>query len=175
MLKTIKKVFKGKSKINEVKELLARKESSATKEKADIEFSKDITNQLDHIKQFPVLTNVPLFIKLSFILNSINEFSNNQKQEDIDWDLVNLLINNSRLVYDYNIDIPKRFTDIDQLYSLRSIIFMAVNDLQPYYRQKCKTCGETFDLNYGEINFYHQQELKVPTHCKPCIKKRKSK
>ena len=166
MLYIIKKAFKGKVKDNN--------EVAVTKEVLSVNPPRAISNQTNQVSQFPVLTKAPLFVKLDFILKSIDVFYTDPNKKDIDWDLVNIVINSSKSAYDYNINVPKRFTELNHLFLLRSTILMAINNVFPYYRQNCKACGESFDLNYGELNFYQEQELKVPVHCKPCIKARKN-
>lgn len=150
--------------------LRSRKEIAIAKELVlDKRNDNTISTLMDNI---PVFSNTPLFVKLSFILNFINDFTTSDR--DINWELINSILKNSNLDYDYNINIPTNFHSLDQLYSLRTAIFMAANDVLPFYEQECKTCVNTFTLNYGEIDFYINNNLKVPTHCKACIKARKN-
>lgn len=44
----------------------------------------------------------------------------------------------------------------------------------PIETRICKECGTVFGLDKGEVRYYEQNKLHLPTRCKPCREKRKA-
>ena len=125
---------------------------------------KKASASLIEIYNNPIVTSSPLFVKIGFILNCIVYDIN------VDWNLVNKIIFKDKEEYDYNIDVPERFTSVEQLFELRSNIYLASSDKKPYYTAIYKSCGDRFALNYGKISFFISRGLKVPKRCMECRK-----
>ena len=124
----------------------------------------------DDAPTYGSLYKAPLFIKLSFFLNCIT--GSIIREEDLDWGTINRVLS-ERIQYDYNIDVPEKFSSIEQLHELRTRIFMAINDLYPYYMDICKDCAQVYYLNYGELDSYIKKNLNVPKRCELCRKTKK--
>ena len=44
----------------------------------------------------------------------------------------------------------------------------------PLETRICKECGVAFGLDKGEVSYYEQHGLHLPTRCKPCREKRRA-
>jgi len=71
------------------------------------------------------------------------------------------------LEYDYNL--CKSVHTIKDIVDLRSSIVESEILGGPWYRRKCKVCGDSFCLSKGELISYIDKGLQLPKRCKNCI------
>jgi len=115
-----------------------------------------------------VLKTMPLLNRCNFILNKIsNAEADNIDESQLNWEKINKMLFGDPLAYDYNLCKSVRtIKDIRELWmDINTSSILGV----PWYRQRCKTCKETFTLSLDEIGFYAKKELNVPKRCKNCI------
>lgn len=143
--------------------------SKIIKQESSINVKENSIDLLSAVNTNTIITKGPLLVKIEFVLNSLN-LMNNIDDSKINWSVVNKILFKFEQPFDYNINLPMYIDSVEQLHSLRAIIFMANNDLEPYYSYDCKICSKSFMLNYGEIQFYLSRNLYVPKRCEKCRK-----
>lgn len=115
------------------------------------------------------MLSMPMWMRLNYFANT---FERGGDDTNINWDKVNhfLMLGIDKKKPYYNI--CGRIHNLKQLRKAAmdaQMAFIPEFDL-PFYRRKCKQCGDTFDLTIGEINSYEKKNLKIPCRCYHCRK-----
>ena len=117
----------------------------------------------------------PVWMRCNFLLNSISDTKN---QSDVNWTFINEVLNFQNDNYDFNLF--EKVESIEDLKCVRddAIVSETPEFNLPYFKKKCKQCGDNFILTRGEIDYFLDKKLNVPNRCKCCrkgIKKEKPK
>ena len=114
-----------------------------------------------------LFSEAPLFLKNKFVLHA---FALSGSLDNVNWGDITDFIFGNPIPYDYNIDLPAIIVSIDDLKYLDSMMFMSLKDIKPFHKSNCKSCGNDFELYYGEIKFYIHNNLYIPRKCQSCRK-----
>lgn len=111
--------------------------------------------------------DAPLYLKVNFVLHALNL---TRSKGNVDWTRITNFLYDNPVPYDYNIDLPRMITSINELSKLSSKIFMALRDIEPYHQALCKSCNKPFTLKYAEMKFYVEKDLFITKKCSNCRK-----
>lgn len=115
------------------------------------------------------MLSMPMWMRLNYFANTLVK---DDKDTKVDWDKVNsfLMLGIDKKKPYYNI--YGKIQSIEQLRKAASdakVAFIPEFDM-PFYKKRCKQCGNTFTLTLGEINSYENKGLKIPSRCYCCRK-----
>lgn len=182
-----RKIFKRKTKNQEVSENtveVAKEENISAFEMAQNAVTEEISetatkselNEKDQqiLHEFfedalhSALRQMPMWARLKYFANSIG----NAPDEAVNWDKVNdaLMFEIDKTKPYYNI--CGRLSSVKQVREAAAeatVAFMPEFG-RPFFRRKCKQCGEDFELTLGEINSYEKKGLHIPGRCYYCRK-----
>ena len=109
---------------------------------------------------------LPIWMRCNILARQLEGLSN----EEINWDMVNEILSYQNKRLDFN-----DFEKVSSLEEFDKVRFRAITAEvpefnEPYYRKVCKTCGETFTLTRGELNYFQKKNLHIPGRCYACRK-----
>lgn len=109
---------------------------------------------------------LPVWMRCNILARQLEGLSN----EKINWNMVNEVLSYQNERLDFN-DFEK-VSSLEEFEEVRSHAISAeVPEFnEPYYRKVCKTCGETFTLTRGEIDYFQKKNLCIPVRCYACRK-----
>lgn len=118
------------------------------------------------------LKELPLFMRLNYILNNLYRNENNEIIEGmIDWKNINDIL--TKNVDDTDYQFIKEVKSVKEITQLKLDIEFAMADLQPWKISKCKDCHEEFHMNFSEVMYFLEKGMKLPKRCPECRKARK--
>lgn len=116
------------------------------------------------------MLKMPMWMRLTYFANILCREDADDKS--INWDKVNrfLMLGIDRKKPYYNIH--GKIKSVRQLHEATADArIAAIPDMDmPYYRKRCKQCGEMFELTLGEIESYEKKGLHIPGRCYYCRK-----
>lgn len=123
--------------------------------------------------QKKALLTFPMWMRLNWICNSINDMlKNGHSEEDISWDNVNEILTTNVDEYDFNFF--KRIETVEQLvWTAATCRAASICGEEIWQEHTCKDCGKGFCMSYNEVEFYKNKELRIPKRCRICRNKRK--
>lgn len=182
-----RKIFKRKTKNQEVSENMVKvakeeninisetnqnavtEEVSETATESELnEKDKQILHEFFEDALHSAFRQMPIWARLNYFAHSIG----NASDKAVNWNKVN-----DALMFE--IDKTKPYYNIyGRLSSAKQVREAAVEakmafmpELErPFFRRKCKQCGEDFELTLGEINSYEKKGLHIPGRCYYCRK-----
>lgn len=115
------------------------------------------------------MLQMPMWMRLNYFVNT---FEKGGDDTNINWDKVNnfLMLGIDKKKPYYNI--CGKIKNLNQLRKAAvdaQIAFIPEFNM-PFYRRKCKQCGDKFTLTIGEIQSYEKKGLNIPCRCYHCRK-----
>ena len=118
------------------------------------------------------LKELPLFMRLNYILNNLYRDENNEIIEAmVNWKNINDILTEN--VDDTDYQFIKEVKSVKEITQLKLDIEFAMADLQPWKISKCKDCHDKFYMNYSEVLYFLDKGMKLPKRCPACRKARK--
>lgn len=154
---------------DDAQKLLAEKEENRVTEAILNENDESASIQINIQEIFEVafdkfLKGASMLQKLTFLINMVNKAESEGKE--VDFDLIYGYLRKYPKMDDFNIfDKPESIKD---LYSIYEDLHYASFGLIPWQKHKCKSCGKTFFLTIGEVNFFIRKGLQLPKRCENC-------
>lgn len=114
---------------------------------------------------------LPMWVKLGTLARAVKKACNEEKEAEIDWDLINTRATESIGETDFNAF--ERFTRPEDIYqAYENCQLASVMDLN-WRKETCKGCGKTFYLAHDEMEYFLEKGLSIPKRCRACRAARK--
>lgn len=152
------------SAISDVEELNSKKTSCATGHE---ECFQAVHKLFEEATENAML-KMPMWMRLNYFANTVGQTDG----KDVNWEKVNrfLMLGIDKKKPYYNI--CGKIRNVKQLKQAAvDARLAAMPDFgMPFYRRKCKQCGDMFELTLGEIESYERKGLHIPGRCRYCRK-----
>ena len=122
--------------------------------------------------EIETLQKMPMWMRFNYLGNKLSRaLKDGVSNNDIDWDKLNHLLSDGRDEYDFNC--YDRITTPEQFFEAReSCIESSILNLV-WQKRLCKDCGNTFFMDFSEVEFFRNKGLYLPKRCPKCRAKRK--
>jgi hypothetical protein len=122
-----------------------------------------------HEMQMDIFSKMPVWAKFNFFCN----ITTSKSDDEIDWDKVNKILDENKDEYSFNI--YETIKNKQQLIETRINCITAQCGLGAWIKGTCKDCGEIFYLGFDEVEFFRNNNLRVPKRCHKCRDKKNGK
>lgn len=113
-----------------------------------------------------ILREFPLELRLNCLIGLV--YQTIEEGVGTNFELVNELLRDEEDPYAYNL--MREISSLEELVSLRDEIVEAMLVNGDFRKCTCKKCKESFNLSFGEVEFYRKKNFPLPKTCKYCKK-----
>lgn len=111
------------------------------------------------------LKTTPLLFRLNFYCNIWKA----DHDDFIDWDHINKVLNENLDEFDFDAG-RREVHSYKELSDYKVDVELAMADIQPWIKRKCKECNRDFILLFSEVEYFGNKGLKLPRRCFNCRK-----
>lgn len=122
--------------------------------------------------EIETLQKMPMWMRFNYLGNRLSRaLKDGVTNNGIDWNKLNHLLSDNRDEYDFNY--YDRIATLEQFFEARDLCIEGSFLNRIWQKRLCKDCGNTFFMDFSEVEFFRNKELHLPKRRPKCRAKRK--